>query len=130
MLFFWNKWNKWNKACKSLILKALYCSVAQNISRTILGFPLVDEVGKNNYALTQSITKTKETKCRGGTMSQVASASLTTSSFQKIKIKKSPACDWGLKGNAIGLNEFCNINKNATGFFRVPDFQTGKPFIH
>jgi hypothetical protein len=59
MLFFWNKWNKWNKARKSLILKTLFCSVAQNISRTISGFPLVDRVGKNNYALTQSITKTK-----------------------------------------------------------------------
>ena len=55
-------------------------------------------------------------------MSRVASASLTTSSFQKIKIKKSPACDWGLKGNTIELNEFCNINKNTTGFFGVSDF--------
>ena len=124
MLFFWNKWNKWNKACKSLILKTLFCSVAQNISRTISGFPLVDWVGKDNYALTQSITKTKGQSAEVARCPKWLVRRLQPVPSKKLKTKKSPACDWGLKVLPLELlNKFTDINKNAFCFLSVSDFK-------
>jgi hypothetical protein len=129
MLFFWNKWNKWNKARKSLIIKTLYCSVAQNISRTILGFPLVDRVGKDNYALSQSITKIKRQSAEVAQCPKWLVRRLQPVPSKKLGTKK-PSSKAGCKVLPLELlNKFTDINKNAFGFFGVSNFQISKPFI-
>jgi hypothetical protein len=88
-------------------------------------------VGKTNYALTQSITKTKGQSAEVAQCPKWLVRRLQPVPFKKLKTKKSPAFDWGLKVLLLELlNKFCNINKNAAGFFRVPDFQISKALIN
>ena len=61
-------------------------------------------------------------------MSQVASASLTTSSLYFCE--KKPSRSWVKVLPLELLNKFCNINKNTTGFFGIPDFQISKPILN
>jgi hypothetical protein len=63
--------------------------------------------------------RNKRTKWRGDTMSQVASASLTTSSLYFYE--KKPSLSWVKLLPLELLNIFTDINKNAFGFFSVPD---------
>jgi hypothetical protein len=96
--------------------------MAQNISRTISGFPLVDRVGKDNYALSQSITKTKRQSAEVAQCPKGLVRRLQPVPSKKLKTKK-PSSKAGYKVTAIGLNEFCNINKNAFCFFSISDFK-------
>ena len=63
--------------------------------------------------------KNKRTKCRSDTMSHVASASLTTSSLYFYE--KKPSLSWVKLLPLELLNIFTDLNKDATGFFSVPD---------
>jgi hypothetical protein len=87
-------------------------------------------VGKDNHALSQSITKTKGQSAEVAQCPKWLVRRLQPVPSKKLKTKKSPAFDWGLKVLLLELlNKFTDINKNAFCFLSVPDFQISKPFI-